>query len=357
MKELQFSAVVIMVMMCSALILLMPERVRRDKVSNRSRWLMVGALGLIGAQFLVQYITHLREQGVTQAVLVNLTFFLPGSALMCLSVLNLQRQGRLTAFERWIWVVCWLVVTCGLAVAVLTDGNPLSQLSNRVRWTEVAMSMVYAAVQTYYSVMQFRELERMEDAIENYYDRERKYLTSWLKHAIAVTGLMAIFVPLLIFGPNIVLIIYGLAFFWGIFMMWFSFVRFFLSNDIKRVREAEEESEEAGVTLAPDTLQQVGQAVERWLATGEYLKAGITSAVAADAMNIPRSQFKAWVKASGHTSFTRWMTSLRIEEAKRVLHAHPDWTNEAVADHCGFSRAYFQRIFKQETGMAPSAFA
>ena len=30
------------------------------------------------------------------------------------------------------------------------------------------------------------------------------------------------------------------------------------------------------------------------------------------------------------------MTTLRIEEAKRVLLEHPDWTNEAVADHCGF---------------------
>ncbi|MCR5364546.1 MAG: AraC family transcriptional regulator [Prevotella sp.] len=27
-----------------------------------------------------------------------------------------------------------------------------------------------------------------------------------------------------------------------------------------------------------------------------------------------------------------------------------------MANHCGFSRAYFQKIFKQETGMAPSAF-
>ncbi|MBR0165937.1 MAG: hypothetical protein IJQ13_03555 [Prevotella sp.] len=50
MKEMQFSIVVLMVLMCSALVLLMPERVRRDAVYNRSRWLMVGALGLIGAQ-------------------------------------------------------------------------------------------------------------------------------------------------------------------------------------------------------------------------------------------------------------------------------------------------------------------
>jgi len=39
MKELQFSIVVLMVLMCSTLILLMPEHVKRDEVYNRSRWL------------------------------------------------------------------------------------------------------------------------------------------------------------------------------------------------------------------------------------------------------------------------------------------------------------------------------
>ena len=42
MKEMQFAAIVMMVMMCSALIVLMPNRVGRDKVINQSRWLMVG---------------------------------------------------------------------------------------------------------------------------------------------------------------------------------------------------------------------------------------------------------------------------------------------------------------------------
>ena len=91
MKELQFSVVVLMVLMCSALILLMPGRVRRDKVSNRSRWLMTGALALIGMQFLIQYVTGLRAMGVTQAVLVNLALLLPASGLMSLAILNLQR--------------------------------------------------------------------------------------------------------------------------------------------------------------------------------------------------------------------------------------------------------------------------
>ena len=361
MKELQFSIVVLMVLMCSALILLMPERTRRDAVINRSRWLMVGALALIGAQFLVQYVTELRLMGVTQGVLANLAFFVPASGLMSLTVLNLQRQGHLTAFERWGWLGVTLLVIAGLAIAVTTDGNPVSRLSDRVLWTEMALSVFYAAMQTYYSLLQFRELQRMQAAIENYYDSERKGLTRWMKHAIAVTGLMAIFVPVFIFGPNILLIIYGLAFFWGIFMMWFCFVRYFTSNDMKRVREAEDnaaETTKAGYasSFSAEDEARISRAIERWLASGGHLKAGITSPIAADAMNVPRYQLTAWVKASGHNSFTRWITTLRIDEAKRVLHEHRDWTNEAVADHCGFSRAYFQKIFKQETGMAPSEF-
>ena len=140
MKEMQFAAIVMMVMMCSALIVLMPNSVKRDKVINQSRWLMVGSLALIGAQFVVQYVAGLRTMGVTQAVLVNLAFFVPASSLMNLTILNLQRQGRLTGFERWMWMGVTLLVTACLAIAVATDGHPIALLSERVLATEIAMS-------------------------------------------------------------------------------------------------------------------------------------------------------------------------------------------------------------------------
>ena len=366
MKEMQFSAIVMMVMMCSALILLMPGRVKRDKVINQSRWLMVGALGLIGVQFLIQYVAELRTMGITQAVLVNLAFFVPASSLMNLTILNLQRQGRLTRCERWIWIGVTLLVTASLAIAVATDGHPIAQLSERVLWAEIIMSMVYAAIQAYYCVLQFRELQRMKSVIENYYDRERLELTQWMKHAIAVNGLLAVFVPLLIFGPNIIITVFSLSFFWGIFMMWFSFVRYFTSNAMYSVREAEESDREEKAEvrgqmsesdgLSPENMKLVGQAVERWLASGGHLKAGITGPMAAGAMNIPRYQLTAWVKASGHTSFTRWITTQRIEEAKRLLAEHDDWSVEAVADKCGISRQNFHKVFQEQTGKTPAKF-
>ena len=65
----------------------------------------------------------------------------------------------------------------------------------------------------------------------------------------------------------------------------------------------------------------------------------------------------AWVKANGYDSFSRWMAVVRVDEAKRVLTDHPDWSSETVADYCGFnSREYFQRLFKEQEGMTPTQF-
>ena len=49
--------------------------------------------------------------------------------------------------------------------------------------------------------------------------------------------------------------------------------------------------------------------------------------------------------------------SLLIEEAKRQMLNHPEWSNDVIAEQCGFgSRSYFQTVFKKQTGMTPSEF-
>ena len=63
------------------------------------------------------------------------------------------------------------------------------------------------------------------------------------------------------------------------------------------------------------------------------------------------------VKTEDDRTYASWMNELRIEEAKRTMREHPDWNNEAVAQHCGFSdRTYFQRKFKEATGQTPAEY-
>ena len=57
------------------------------------------------------------------------------------------------------------------------------------------------------------------------------------------------------------------------------------------------------------------------------------------------------------SKFNPWLAYLRVEEAKRQLKEHPDWSNDAIAQRCGFSdRTTLQRTFKEKTGMTPTQF-
>lgn len=306
--------------------------------------------------------------GVTQAVMVNLLFFIPCSALLSLSVLNLQRQGQMKRGEWLIPIPTWLLAMGIIAWGAISSGKPLWASSERLLWSEVAASGVYATMQLFYTLKHIHEVRRMQLALDNYYDRERGGLLDWMRLSIVVLSALALTVPLLIFASGWPLAVYGLLFFVGVFYLWFCFVRYVMTQAALRVREAEQSAKEeeqemealkgskTEMGMNRENLQRVGQAVERWVAAGGHLRNGMTSPDAAREMQVPRYQLTAWVKASGHASFTRWITSLRIEEAKRILREHPDWTNEAVADHCGFSRTYFQKTFKMETGVSPIEF-
>ena len=77
----------------------------------------------------------------------------------------------------------------------------------------------------------------------------------------------------------------------------------------------------------------------------------------ADEMHVQRAMLSAWLKTTEWEVFATWLTHLRIEEAKKVLKEHPDWSNDYVAQHCGFSsRTYFQKKFKENVGMPPGEY-
>lgn len=74
-------------------------------------------------------------------------------------------------------------------------------------------------------------------------------------------------------------------------------------------------------------------------------------------MKLPRYQLSAWLKTTEQELFSPWLTYLRVEEAKKQMKAHPEWSNDIIAEHCGFaSRSYFQTVFRKNTGMTPMQF-
>ena len=362
MKEMQFVALVLMTLLTMKLLVL-PRRAASSTSLSRARWLMAGGTALLGVQFLMQYRLGLREMGVTQAVMLNLFLFIPASWLMQMAVIYLQRQGRIWLGDKLVGIIAWGIVIVLLGVAAAIDGQPFLSDTPQLRIAEVVASFCYLVMQGYYTWRQLSNLRAMRSALANYYDLDMNGLLRWMQLSIFILVILALMVPLLIFAPDYILAFFGVTYFAGIFYLFDSFCLYVVSTAPAKVMEAEQNEDESehddegsSQTISDEALQRVESAVAQWTAAGGHLKNGLKLPNAAEEMHIPRYLLSVWLKQSGR-HYSEWLTDLRIEEAKRVLREHPEWSNEAVAQHCGFSdRCYFQKKFKEATGLTPAQF-
>jgi len=351
--------------MALALVTLLPKRVSSNPVVNRSRWLMTAGLVLIGIQFLIQYIGDFRSTDVTKAIIINIAFFIPCSALMCLSILNLQRQGNLKTIDKWIWAPSWLIAMSLIITATMSQNLSDGEKSYQMLLAEIIASTLYGLTQLYYSYLHIKELKRMEKVLDNYYDRHRDDLLTWMKLNVVFLALMSLLVPVVIFASKWLLTCFGAMLFTGLFYQWAFFCRYLISSDARYMSEAEENSTKVQnetqenynkLALSAEMEQRIERAVNQWIANEGYLRKGLTSPDVAKEMKLPRYQFAYWIKKAGYSSYSSWITTLRINYAKNLIATHPDWSNEAIADHCGISLSHFQKVFHEQTGMTPAQY-
>ena len=363
MKQMQFSAIVLMTLLTLALVFLLPRWESLGTPIRRTRRFMAGATSLLAVQFLLQYIFGFRTLGVTQAVMINLLFFIPCSFLFYLTMVSLLRNGKIQKRD-WIpGTVTWIIVISMLVTAHLMDGQSWLAGSAEMHWAEIGCSIVYILLQTHFTVLNFRDLRRLRLRLKDYFDQDRTDMLHWMKGSILILASISVSVPLLIYVNGWPLAVYGILFLVSIFYLVFSFICYAVSNNSRLMFEAERNAEEteAHERMAPamnlTDQKRVEEAVDRWIASGKHLRSGITVQQVADEMHVPRYQLTTWLKTTRQELFSSWLTQLRIEEAKRQMLQHPEWSNDVIAEQCGFgSRSYFQTVFRKQTGMTPSEF-
>ena len=363
MSQMQFTGFLLMVLLTVKLMSLSVRSVGRETL-NHVRWLMVGCTSLLGLQFLAQMVLGLRTTGhVAQAVALNVASFIPCSAMMSLAIMYLLREWRVTWLDRWIGLFAWIPALALLYIGLSTDGHPLMAKETQVSWPQIGSTLFFAGLQLYYFIRHMYEMQQLHHALDGYFDRDAYGMLRWMRTSIILLALMALFAPVVIFSNGLPLALYGLFTLCGFFYFVDSFGLYVASSSAKRVMEADQNArkeEEVAAEMTgrqPDdseTDQRIVHAVERWIECGGYLKSGVNMPSVASEIGIPQYQLSGWLRQQ-NCKYSEWMTSLRIEEAKRVIKSHPDWSNESVAEHCGFSdRTYFQKKFKEKTGMTPA---
>ena len=163
--EMQISGMLTMLVLSVMLVMCVPNRSTRQGSFARARWMMAAGTGLIALQFLLQHTFGFRQMGVTQAVCCNLLFFTPASLLCGMSILYVQRQGRVSRKE-WLWVsaICGLSAMILIGTVVL-DGIPLQEESAALRTAEYVASVLYVLMQSGIFTMQYKAYMQLQQAV------------------------------------------------------------------------------------------------------------------------------------------------------------------------------------------------
>lgn len=368
--EMQISGILTMLLLSVMLMLCVPHRSIRRTSFAKARWLMAVGTGLIAFQFMLQYIFGFRQMGITQGVFCNLLFFTPASLLCSMSILYVQRQGIIRKKE-WM-VVCSICLASMLILlgTIWMDSTPIRQESPALRIAEYITALLYVVMQSFIFVMQYKTYNRIKLAVGEYFDRERRDLFGWMGLSMRIMAILAFFVPLIIFTEGKPLVLFSLAYFFSIAYSTISLYTYGVSEDIIRVEEAEggenaesqlnpltEDSSEGGSNPEDASLITLNSSLEHWIAKAHYRQHNLTLSVVAKQMGLTRRQLQEGLRMSEYKNLAGLVTILRIEEAKRVLKEHPEWSIETTADYCGFSsREYFHHAFRECTGMTPAKF-
>ncbi|MBR6277123.1 MAG: AraC family transcriptional regulator [Prevotella sp.] len=373
-QMMQFTAVVLMLLLTVKLLFLRERRIK-SRHARQARWLMTTATALLSLHFAIQLKTGLRLMGITQSVMLNLAMLIPASHLFARAILLLQRRGNLSLADRWTGPAVWTVTMAMLAVAALTDGQPLLSDTLELRLAERTGAVLYMLMQGYYTWRHSVSLVAMHRALHDYYDRDTDGMLRWMQYSIVGLMLLALMVPVAIFssGPGMLTVAFAIYFL--MFYLVDSFCFYLTSPAPERIQAAEQNAAEVeeelkslnnekqtdagtayAAVLSPEVMSEVEQAVEAWKARGGYCQTGLLQPIAAQAIGISRYRLTTWLHQQG-LKYTEWIAQLRVEEAKRIIAAHPDWSNDAVAQHCGFTdRTVLQRTFKRIEGITPQKY-
>jgi AraC-like DNA-binding protein len=369
--EMQISGMLTMTVLSVMLVICAPGRSTRRISFAKARWMMAGGTGLIALQFLLQHAYGFRQMGVTQAVCCNLLFFTPSSLLCSMSILYMQRQGKVS-WKEWLIGSSIYALSAGILIGTaVLDGVPFREESMALRIAEYVSSVLYVVMQTYIFSMQYKAYMRLETAVDEYYDRSRRDLFGWMGLSMKAMALMVFLVPLVIFMQGAPLVLFSISFFFLISYSTISLYTYGVSKDVERVEESIREegivNSEKFATAAEPALDTSAEAnfslftihstLDRWIESGHYREHNLTLSIVARQMGVPQKQLQEWLRQSEYKKLAGLVSSLRIKEAQRVLIEHRDWSVESVADYCGFNdRKYFHQVFQQYTGTTPAKF-
>lgn len=335
------------IMFALALILFFIYKGRiQSRTYNLSRYYIAGAVILLGIHNVIQFFGHYRAEHTDLAWTINIAFFVLITILLNLSGINLLRAGqrmrRIILFECMcalvVYAVMWLTVTAAAAA-------------------------LYSAMLVVITRTLHHDMKRAYAYFTDEELHEHHVVLTHLVKSLRLLMIISFIAPWL--GMSSSLVLHSV---WGCLvyaaMLWYIISFLFYGYSMSAVIGVDDEiyegeSQEADAAnqeaLQQNNYEILSSVIERWVQQRRYTDPSMSIGTALQEMDITAATLNFYLQVSlGIDGYRQWIPYLRIEEAKRLMLANPNYSLDAIAEECGYSnRPAFSRAFKTLEGIPP----
>lgn len=394
---LQFGCFIITLMLA---LLLAYARIHTRLIVRRyetSRWLLFTAMMLYAVHYALQMVCGFRAQGDDVGAVVNTLFYTPITYLLSYAIVNLIGRSRHLKFYLTTSCVCFVLIIVCFAIGQMTYHSLHMPVASNIMGGLFAMGTIVAIYHP------LREMQHAQRQIENETADDLSGFNLFMKTSTLLLMVMGAFVPIFIFSINILYIV-GPLFMLALFFYIVSFVALgfnissvsdYIENEdccsntaplsesrtshlspLASSRKAESgvyadpcrseglghPLEEGGVDAEPgrsehkpDHTETLEEAIAKWRTRRGFSVTHLGINALAEQLGVTKRELAEYIARVHGTTFRVWLSNVRIEEVKRMLIEHENYSNESIAEECGFSsRSWMQEKFKAQTGLTPS---
>ena len=205
---------------------------------------------------------------------------------------------------------------------------------------------------------------RSNALFENYFSNNKNHFIRWLKvshwlfYGMLILGVFSIrtgalinwLVQFYVVGMNLYILV-------NIINYAPEYETLMKANDEEEEEKEEETGKEKSEEANPKKafIETLRPRVTEWILEKSYLKEQFTIDDLATKLYTNKTYLSTFIKEEFGMNFSSWITSLRLEEAKKMMSEHPDARLKDIAYNVGFSSlSYFSSVFAKSEGVTPS---
>ncbi len=220
----------------------------------------------------------------------------------------------------------------------------------------ISFTLFYIFQLFYFTKLFFGEEKKYEQQLDNFFaDNYRLYL-KWVRYCFYAALLVGIIALSSFFFYSSVWVTTS-AGIYAFFYVGFGLFYIQYPNTFIEIEKAIEKTELAIVDETEKNQRQLtwDKLKQQVIDEKYYLKPGVNIEELAQHLKIGRTTLSVLINKEEGINFNFWMNTLRINEAKKLLAANPDFSIAQVSEMVGFSeQSNFSRQFKLITQQSPS---